>query len=710
MSSSLEPVTTDVPTIPVTPRDDVTESLHGVEITDRYRWLEDGDAPSVREWSDAQQARTAAVLGAVPGRDRLAAQLDALSRIGGVGEPAIKGEHVFYTRRSGDMDQPALYVRDGIDGDERVLVDLNAGSDGLTTLDWWYPSADGGLVAFGTSRGGDEWSTLEVVDVVTGERRADRIERTRYSNIAWSPDASGFYYTRYPEPGSVAAGDENYFSRVYHHRLGDDPGADRLVFGEGYAREITFGVTLSGDSRWLIVMSREGWVRSAIHVRDRHQIDGPWRTVTGGHDALYDDPEVHAGRLYLRTNYEAPNYQIIGADLDALTGDQGDTAWSVVVPERTDRVIAGYVIAGERIVTHETSRAVSGLYRLGLDGGDETAIDLPGLGTVTSLMGSADRPLAAITWTSYATPPGAWLVDVAAGNVRPLVEVPLPDGIDLSQVVVEQVEYPSKDGTSITMFLVGYADVLAARAGDTPTILAGYGGFNIAKSSTFNAPAVAWLGQGGLLAVANLRGGSEYGEAWHRAGMLGNKQNVFDDFIAAARWLIGQGYTRSERLAVRGRSNGGLLTGAFLTQAPELCAAVSCGVPLLDMVRYHHFSIARLWIPEYGSADDADAFAWLHAYSPYHHVESGRRYPSVLFATADHDTRVDPLHARKMTALMQAEAANGHDEASPILLRVEANAGHGMGKPRGKVIEEALDEGCYIARQLGVDLTRPRSI
>ncbi len=704
MSSSPAPATLAVPT---TPRDDVTETLHGVEITDRYRWLEDGDAPAVREWSDAQQARTAAVLDAVPGRDRLAARLDALSRVGGVGEPMIMGQRVFFTRRSGDMDQSALYVRDDIDGDDRPLVDLNSGGDGLTTLDWWYPSADGGLVAFGTSRGGDEWSTLEIVDVATGERHADRIERTRYSSIAWSPDASGFYYTRYPEPGSVAAGDENYFSRVYYHRLGDDPAADPLVFGEGFPREITFGVSLSEDGRWLIVMSREGWVRSVIHVRDRHQIDGPWLTVTGDNDALYDDPEVRAGRLYLRTNHDAPNYRIIRADLEELTGNQGTDAWSVAVPERPDRVIAGYVIAGDRIVTHETSRAVSRLYRLGLDGGQETAIDLPGLGTVTSLHGSADRPLAVVTWTSYATPPGAWLVDVAADDVRELAGVTLPDDVELSGITVEQVEYPSRDGTTITMFLVGYADVVAARGGDTPTILAGYGGFNIAKSSAFDAPAVAWLELGGLLAVANLRGGSEYGEAWHRAGMLGNKQNVFDDFIAAARWLIAEGYTRPERLAVRGRSNGGLLTGAFLTQAPELCAAVSCGVPLLDMVRYHRFSIARLWIPEYGSADDADAFGWLHAYSPYHHVESGRAYPSVLFATADHDTRVDPLHARKMTALMQAEAANGHDEASPILLRVEANAGHGMGKPRGKVIEEALDEGCYIARQLGVDLTRP---
>jgi len=696
-----------IPAIPETPRDDVTETLHGVEITDRYRWLEDGDAPAVQTWSDAQQRRTAVVLGAVPGRSGLADRLDALSRIATVSEPHLRGERLFFKRRTGEMDQPALYVRDGLDGDDRPLIDLDAGTDGLTTLDWWYASPDGSLVVFGTSRGGDEWSTLEVIDVATGERHADRITRTRYSSVAWSPDRSGFYYTRYPEPGSVPAGDENYFSRVYYHRLGDDAASDPLVFGDGFARELTFGVHLSEDGRWLVVTAREGWVRSSVYVRDRQLIDGPWVRVTPDRDALFNDVGIHGDRLYLRTNDGVPNYHLLGGDLAELSASDGAAGWSVVLAERPDRVIAEYAIVGGWIVTHETSRATSQLRQVLIGGGDETVVELPGPGTVASLRGGNDGARAVFVYTSYSTPPGAWLLETASATLQPLTREALPAGIDLSGIVVEQVSYPSKDGTEITMFLAGRIAVLAARDGDTPTILAGYGGFNIAKTSSFNASSIAWLEQGGLFAVANLRGGSEYGEAWHRAGMLRNKQNVFDDFIAAARWLIDQRYTRPERLAVRGRSNGGLLTGAFLTQAPDLCAAVSCGVPLLDMVRYHRFSIARLWIPEYGSSDEADAFGWLHAFSPYHHVESGRRYPSVLFATADHDTRVDPLHARKMTALMQAEAANGQDLDSPILLRVESNAGHGIGKPRGKVIEEAVDEGCYIARQLGVDLTRP---
>jgi len=707
VTSSPAPAAPAIPPIPESPRVDVTETLHGVEITDRYRWLEDGDAPAVQTWSTAQQRRTAAVLDAVPGRAGLADRLDALSRIATASEPDLRGDRLFFKRRTGAMDQPALYVRDGLDGDDRPLIYLNTGTDGLTTLDWWYPSPDGGMVVFGTSRGGDEWSTLEVIDVATGNRHADQISRTRYSSVAWSPDGSGFYYTRYPEPGTVPAGDENYFSRVYYHRLGDDAASDPLVFGDGFAREITFGVHLSEDGRWLAVTAREGWVRSSVYVRDRQLIDGPWVRVTPDRDALYGDVDIHGGRLYLRTNDEVPNYHILGGDLTELSASEGAAGWSVVLAERPDRVIAEYAIAGEWVVTHETNRATSQLRRDLIGGGDEKVVELPGVGTVASLRGGRDGTRAVFVYTSYSTPPGAWVLETASGTIRPLTEEALPAGIDLSGIVVEQVSYASKDGTEITMFLAGHRDVLAARDGDTPTILAGYGGFNIAKTSSFNASSVAWLEQGGLLAVANLRGGSEYGEAWHWAGMLRNKQNVFDDFIAAAQWLIDQRYTRSERLAVRGRSNGGLLTGAFLTQAPDLCAAVSCGVPLLDMVRYHRFSIARLWIPEYGSADDADAFGWLHAFSPYHHVEPGRRYPSVLFATADHDTRVDPLHARKMTALMQAEAANGQDLDAPILLRVESNAGHGIGKPRGKVIDEAVDEGCYIARQLGVDLTRP---
>ncbi|HEV2528324.1 MAG TPA: prolyl oligopeptidase family serine peptidase [Thermomicrobiales bacterium] len=702
-------MSTTYPPIPETPRDDVRETIHGIEIKDPYRWLEDGNDPRVRDWDAAQQARTEAILADVPGRDRLAERLDAILSVPRVVDIQVGsstgGTRFFYRRRSGAMDQPALYWRDGPDGDERILVDLNGGTDGLTALDWWYPSPDGGLVAYGTSRDGNEWSTLQVIDVATGELLADRIERTRYSSVAWLPDRSGFFYTRYPEPGSVPAGDENYHSRVFFHRLGDDPIEDPLVFGAGMPRETMFSVHLSSEGRWLIVVAREGWVRSTIHVRDRTLVDGPWVTIVEGRDALFDNVRVAGDRIFLLTNEDAPNYKVIAGELPEILSTGGLGGWETILPNSADRVIDHFTFAGGHLLSHQSHRATSEVWRHAMDGSGATQIELPGIGTVGDLDGDRTQPLAGLVWTSYDSPSAAYIIDVAAGTIRPLHTDVAAEGIDLSGIAVEQVEYQSKDGTTVTMFLAGRSDVLARRDGGTPTILYGYGGFNVAITPAFSPDDVAWFELGGLLAVANLRGGSEYGEAWHRAGMLDNKQNVFDDFIAAARWLIDQRITRPERLAVRGGSNGGLLTGAFLTQAPELCAAVNCGVPLLDMVRYHLFSIARLWIPEYGSADDPDAFQWIHSWSPYHHVEPGRRYPAVLFSTADQDTRVDPLHARKMTALMQATAANGKDLDTPVLLRVELNAGHGQGKPRSKVIAESLDEIAFTARQLGVDLT-----
>ena len=605
-------MTATYPPVPDTPVVDVRESIHGVEIVDPYRWLEDGTDPRVRAWDAAQQARTEAILADVPGRDRLAARLDAILSVPRVTDiqvaPSSGGTRLFYRRRSGTMDQPALYWRDGPDGAEHSLVDLNGGGDGLTALDWWYPSADGDLVAFGTSRDGNEWSTLQIVDVATGRLLSDRIDRTRYSSVAWLPDRGGFFYTRYPQPGSVPAGEENYHSRVFYHRLGDDPAEDPLVFGAGMPRETMFSVHLSSDGRWLIVVAREGWVRSTIHVRDRTLVDGPWVTVIDGRDALFDNVRVAGERLFLLTNEDAPNYKVIAGELPEILSTGGVGGWRTVLPEATDRVIDHFTFAAGFLVSHQSHRATSQVWRHEMDGSNPAQIDLPGLGTVGDLDGDRDLPLAGLVWTSYDSPAAAFVLEVSTGTVRPMVTADESVGVDLSGITVEQVEYRSKDGTTVTMFLAGRADVLARRDSDTPTILYGYGGFNIAITPAFSPDDVAWFQLGGLLAVANLRGGSEYGENWHRAGMLGNKQNVFDDFIAAARWLIDARITRPERLAVRGGSNGGLLTGAFLTQAPELCAAVNCGVPLLDMLRYHLFSIARLWIPEYGSADDPEAF------------------------------------------------------------------------------------------------------
>jgi prolyl oligopeptidase len=686
-----------IPGAPATRRDDVVDTLHGVAIADPYRWLEDGSSEETRAWTAAQNARTDAILCTIPGRAALEARLGALYRAGTVDTPAVRGRRFFYLKREGDQSQAVLYARDGLDGAERSLVDPNKlDANGLTALDWWYPSHDGSLVAYGTSQNGDEWSTLRVVETATGRVLPDAIARTRYSSIAWLPDNGGFFYTRYPTPGSVPPGQEHYNSHAFFHALGADPTADPKVFGEGRSPQDMLQLEISADGRWLVVVAAQGWVRSEVYLRDLDAKEPVWTPVATGLDARFDNAIPTADRLYLRTNLAAGNGRIVAVD----PAEPAMANWATVVPARDDAVLEGFVLAGGKIVTQELESATSRLRVFSPTGEQQAELELPMLGTVRGLDGEPDNPVVVAGFASFAIPPCGYVFTVATGERRPLAPIAAPGGLDPATIDVRQVRYCSKDGTAISMFLVGRHG--APRDGQTPTILDGYGGFNISRTPDYRPFFLDWIERGGLMAVANLRGGGEYGETWHRAGMLGSKQNVFDDFISAAEWLIDEGYTNPERLATSGGSNGGLLVGAAMTQRPELFRAVYCAVPLLDMVRYHHFSVAKLWIPEYGSADDPAAFRWLHAYSPYHHVEAGTRYPAVLLTTAEQDSRVDPLHARKMTALLQWASSSGNDR--PILLRAEIAAGHGVGKPIGKRVAEAADLGCFVASQLGVDL------
>ena len=682
----------------LTRRDDLVDTLHGVPVADPYRWLEDGEAREVRDWTAAQNARTAAALGAVPGRVALEARLRDLLQVGTVTAPMVRGGRCFYLKRAGDQAQSILCARDGADGAEWVLVDPNAlAADGLAALDWWEPSPDGRRVAYGVSRDGDEWSTLRVVEVASGETLPDAIPRTRYSSVAWLPDGGGFSYTRYPTPGTVPAGEEEYGSHAFFHRLGTDPAADPKVFGEGRSPQDTIVLVSSADGRWLVATVHQGWARSEVILRDLTWDDGPWVPVIDGVDALFENAIPTADRLYLLTNRDAPNGRIVGIDPTAMAPELTD--WTTLVPERADRVIAGFVLAGGRIVAHELEAATSRLRVYGLDGVPLGELALPGLGTVTALDGEADGPLLVAGYTSFATPPAAFVFDTTTGERTPLAPLPPPAGVDPASIEVTQVRYPSKDGTPISMFLVHRWGLTPT--GDHPTLLTGYGGFNISEGPEYRAALPAWLERGGVFALPNLRGGGEYGEAWHRAGMGAHKQNVFDDVLAAADWLITAGYTNPDRLAIGGGSNGGLLVGAAITQRPDLFRAALCAVPLLDMVRYHYFRIAKLWIPEYGASDDPAAFAWLHAYSSYHRVVDGVCYPATLLTCGEQDSRVDPLHARKMAALLQHATGFGDDR--PILLRAETKAGHGAGKPLAKRIAEAADTWGFLGWQLGVD-------
>ncbi len=681
-------------TYPPTRVEPVTDKLHGVDIVDPYRWLEDGDSPAVKDWTEKQNAFTRAYLDKIPGRDAIRGRFDTLLQIGTMSAPSPYRGRYFYTRRDGKQNQAIVYVRVGVAGADRVLLDPNAlAADGTIALDWFYPSDDGKLMVYGLSAGGSEQSTLRIRDVDTGKDLPDVIERTRACSVAWLPDRSGFYYTRYPAVGSVPKGEENYHRHVFFHRLGDDPTKDVKVFGEGRDGTDWPSVDLSPDGRWLVVTESQGWAKSEVYFQDRTDPKSKFRPLVEGINAIFQ-VIVRNDRFYVHTNDAAPRYQLFHVD----PTKPGRSDWSRVIEQSVD-VLESVSAIGDTLVAHYMHKAASRLRLFDRDGKPQREVALPTLGTIAGLHGEWDGNELFFGFQSFTVPPTVFRLDLAKTEGEPhtpKVWQQVETDLDLSAFQLEQVTYRSKDGTPITMFLASRKGL--KRDGRTPTLLYGYGGFNISLTPTFNAARFQFLERGGLLAIANLRGGGEYGESWHEVGMLGKKQNVFDDFLAAAEWLIAEKYTSPANLAILGGSNGGLLMGAALTQRPELFKCVVCQVPLLDMVRYHKFLIAKLWIPEYGSADDPEQFKWIHAYSPYHRVKPGTKYPAILFATAESDTRVDPLHARKMAALLQATSTGD----SPILVRIESKAGHGAGKPRGKIVDELADTWGFIFDQLGL--------
>lgn len=682
-----------LPDPPPTPREDVVDTWHGERIVDPYRWLE-GSSDRIRVWTDAQNARTRAALEAVPARAAFARRLRELLAVGLLSTPRPAGEWIFHTRREGAQKQAVLYVRRGSGGTDRALVDPNTrDAAGLTTLDWYYPSADGAYVAYGLSRGGNELSTLHVVDTRSGSDCGEAIPHTQRSSVAWTD--AGFYYTVHPAPGSVPAGDEHYHRRIRHHRLGGDPANDDLAFGEGRPKEDILIVQTSPNGRWVMAIAMRGWAQSDAYLHDRQHPSAGWRTIVEGAEGittglLTDDS------LWLRTNLSAPNYTIVRADLDRPMR----AAWRTVIPE-SEHSIELFEVSRDRVAVVRLVDATSRVSLFAHDGTHRHDVALPGLGTVSGMNADPAGDTIALTYESFTAPAAAYAI-TADGALTEIVRLATPRGLDAASFAVEQTRYASKDGTAVTMFLVHRADVRPS--GDVPTILSGYGGFNISRTPAYFPGVAAWVEAGGLFALPNLRGGGEYGERWHRDGMLERKQNVFDDFHSAAEALVAMGWTSAMRLGISGGSNGGLLTGAALAQRPELFAAVYCAVPLLDMLRYQNFLIARFWIAEYGSAEDPTQYRWLRAYSPYHQVREGVRYPAVLFTTAEGDSRVDPMHARKMTALMQAVTASDGDAV--VLLRVERDAGHGVGKPLDKQVDDLADQYAFFAWRLGLGASR----
>jgi len=693
-------VAADAPSSPGPPKVKVApveDSVQGHKIVDPYRYLENADDPATKSFVDEELAYTRALLDPLPGRDKINARLSELLAIGTVGAPQVGGKYYFHTRRDAGQNKPLLYVRDSLNGEDRVLLDPNTMSaDATIALDWWYSSHDGKYVAYGTSASGSEESTLRIIETATGRELPDAIDRTRFASVVWLKDNSGFYYTRHPRKGDVPAGEEVYHVKAFFHQLGTDPAKDPLVFEDKRNPQFIPDLTISDDDRWLLINVEEGWAKTEMFLLDLHS-DHQLKTapveITTGKEFLYGG-EFFQGKLYITTNEDAPHFRVFTAD----ASNPKRANWKELIPE-SDAVLQNASVTGGKLFLQYEHNVASELMIYSLEGKKLADIPQPAIGNVPSAGGRYDLHEIFYSFTSFTVPPCVYRYDLTSGKSELWAKVDAPS-INPSDYDVRQEWYHSKDGTKIPMFIVSKKGLV--KNGQNPTLLTGYGGFNISMSPGFNRSMYLWMEHGGVYAVANLRGGNEFGEDWHRAGMLEKKQNVFDDFIAASEYLISEKYTDKNHLAIYGGSNGGLLMGAMITQRPDLFRAVVCQVPLLDMLRYQNFQIAKLWIPEYGSADDPKQFDFIYAYSPYHHVRAGEEYPAILFMTADTDTRVDPMHAKKMTALMQAEAKNGDSKDRPILLRIDSKAGHGQGKPVAKQVEDSTDMYSFLFWQLGV--------
>lgn len=668
-----------------------TETLHGVEIKDPHRWLEDEKAPEVQRWMTEQDERTRAHLRALPGRDELATRLRELFYYDAVSAPAHCKGRYFYTRKHADKEKTIVYWKQGEDGEERVLFDPNAWSDdGSVGLGGWWPTHDGRYVAYSVKLNNSDETTTKVRDVAAGTDLSDVLDGTKYSGASWTPDGTGFYYTYVPPiGGAVTIADRPGFAELRYHALGTAQADDPIIHERTGSPQTFLSGGISFDGHWLVASISHGWSSTDVYLKDARVPGSPWRTVVAGVEATFAT-DVWRDQLYITTNDGAPKYRVFKVDPANLER----AAWKEIIPER-DATLEGVSIVGEHLVAVYLKNAASEVEVLDLDGAFKRKVDLPPLGSSGGISGNPDEDTGYFAYTSFTEPQIIYRTSIATGAVSEWTRVTLP--IDTSGLVTTQIFYPSKDGTRISMFLIHGKDTV--RDGTNPTILYGYGGFNVNMTPAFASSRVLWIQRGGIYAIPNLRGGGEYGEDWHKAGMLLNKQNVFDDFIAAAEFLIAERWTSPRHLACSGGSNGGLLVGAAITQRPELFRAAICAVPLLDMLRYHLSGSGKTWIPEYGSADDKAQFDVLWRYSPYRLAVDGgpRGYPAVLFDSADHDDRVDPLHARKLAAILQEQQVGD----GPILLRIERNAGHGGADMVKAQVDRVADTLSFLIAQLG---------
>ena len=673
-------------------RVDTVDDYHGTEVADPYRWMEDPDSAETQAWVRAQNVISQAWLAAVPEREAIRERLSSLWNYERYGTPWKRGSRYFFSKNDGLQNQSVMYVAESLDAEPRVLIDPNTFSeDGTVSLSGMSISEDGRYLAYALADGGSDWTTWYVRDIDTGKDLDDKLEWVKFSGAAWSHDNRGFFYSRYPEPTTKLEG-VNRDQKVYYHTLGTPQSQDALIYERPDQPEWGFGSSVTEDGELVVLSVWHGTARkNRIYYRPVAGAEASFVQLLDDFDAGYNLIGKQGNWLFFRTDLDAPRHRVIAIDLNAPAREH----WREIVPEASETLQQASMVGGRLVCRYlEDARTSVRMYET--DGTSAGTIRLPGLGTASGFGGRADDPETFFTFSDYTQPTAIYRYDVRTGESS-LHRAPKVDFAS-NDYVTRQVFYTSKDGTRIPMFLTHKRNI--RRDGERPTLLYGYGGFDISLTPGFNVARAVWLEMGGVYAVANLRGGGEYGREWHEAGTKERKQNVFDDFIAAAEWLVENDYTAPERLGIMGRSNGGLLVGACITQRPDLFGAALPGVGVLDMLRYHKFTIGWAWASDYGTSDTPEEFASLIEYSPVHNVTPGTAYPPTLVTTGDHDDRVVPMHSFKFTAALQ----NAQAGSNPILARIETRAGHGAGKPTAMRIDEATDELAFLVRALGMRL------
>ena len=680
-------------TYPHTNKDAQVDNYHGVEVKDPYRWLEDSDSQATKEWVQAQNEVTNNYLATIAARDRIKQRLTQLWDYEKYGSPFKRDDRYFYFKNDGLQNQSVLYTLKSLDDAGEVLLDPNTLSeDGTIALSGLSISDDGQWLAYGLSTAGSDWVEYRVRNIATGEDTDDHLKWIKFSGASWTKDNQGFFYSRYDEPNEqTKLEDVNYYQKLYYHRLGTTQAEDTLIYHRPDQKEWGFSGGVTEDGKYLIIGVWLGTdSKNLVFYKNLQQPDSEVIELISEFEASYSVIDNDGDIFWVQTDLDAPRSKVI-----AIALDNPDKAnWQEIIPEAPE-TLEGVGLLNNQLVAAYLKDARSQVKIYDLDGSFIREVALPGIGSAGGFSGKRHDTEAFYTFTSFTTPATIYRYNATTGESE-LFRQPQVD-FDPEAYQIQQVFYPSKDGTKIPMFITHKKGI--ELDGNNPTYLYAYGGFNISLTPSFSISNLIWLEMGGIFAVPNLRGGGEYGEAWHQAGMKDKKQNVFDDFIAAAEWLIEQKYTSKEKLAIAGGSNGGLLVGACMTQRPDLFAAAIPAVGVLDMLRFHKFTIGWAWCAEYGSPDNEEDFQTLYAYSPLHNLKEGTAYPATMITTADHDDRVVPAHSFKFAAALQA----AHQGDNPVLIRIETKAGHGAGKPTSKIIEEAADKWGFLMANLGME-------